>query len=319
MYKDWLKDYFSFTKKERNAVLILIFLILIIAVVPYLLPHKRDYLDKAALEQFQQEIARLKPVLKDSFNAGGYNSRSSRYERYVPSNVKTVPRELFYFDPNTLTEENWKKLGLAEKTARTIRHYLEKGGKFRTPEDIGKIYSLKKDEVERLLPYIRLPTPVKEAGRIVQKESYSGQPYTRSFKPLYADLMIDINHTDTTTLQMLPGIGSKLAARIINFKEKLGGFYAVDQVAETYGLPDSTFQLIKSHLKVSDQQVTTININGSDANQLKQHPYFRWNIANAIVQYRMQHGNFKNKEDLLQIAAISPELYIKLIPYISVE
>lgn len=320
MHKDWLKDYFSFSKKERTAVIILILLIFLVAVIPYLLPDKKDPVDKEALEQFQQEIARLKPVSKDSFgfHESGYNRKAAGYEHDTPEKIHTITK-LFYFDPNTLPEEGWIKLGLPEKTARTIRHYIEKGGKFRKPEDITKIYSLQKDEAEKLLPYVRLPEAVKDVVNTIQKENIARQPYTRSFKPHYTDLIIDINHTDTTTLQLLPGIGSKLATRIMNFKERLGGFYSVDQIAETYGLPDSTFQKIKPYLKITEPQVTSININTTDANQLKQHPYFKWNIANAIIQYRIQHGNFKQKEELLQIAAISPELYKKLTPYISIE
>ena len=44
---------------------------------------------------------------------------------------------------------------------------------------------------------------------------------------------VDINTADTTAFISLPGIGSKLAARIVNFRDKLGGFYSIDQVGET--------------------------------------------------------------------------------------
>lgn len=58
-----------------------------------------------------------------------------------------------------------------------------------------------------------------------------------------------------TTLIALPGIGSKLANRIVTFREKLGGFYAVEQLKETYGLPDSTFQMLKPYLTVNADAV----------------------------------------------------------------
>jgi competence protein ComEA len=65
--------------------------------------------------------------------------------------------------------------------------------------------------------------------------------------------------------------------------------------------------------------VQKININTADANTLKQHPYIRWNVANAIVQYRRQHGVFNAREQLQQIALITPELYQKIEQYIAVE
>ena len=131
--------------------------------------------------------------------------------------------------------------------------------------------------------------------------------------------MIDINQADTTAFIALPGIGSKLASRIVNFRNKLGGFYSVEQVGETFGLPDSTFQIIKPRLQCEPAGVQKININTADVNMLKQHPYIRWNVANAIVQYRQQHGVFSTREQLQQIVLVTPELYHKIEQYIAVE
>jgi competence ComEA-like helix-hairpin-helix protein len=130
--------------------------------------------------------------------------------------------------------------------------------------------------------------------------------------------IIDINQADTAAFISLPGIGSKLANRIVNFRQKLGGFYSVQQVGETFGLPDSTFQLIQPRLQCGPAVLQKLNINTADANTLKQHPYIRWNIANAIVQYRQQHGLFHAVEDLQQIVLITPELYNKIAGYLTV-
>ena len=319
MYKRWIDDYFSFTKKERHAVLVLVFLILFTTVLPVLLPQRSNKIDEAALTQFQQELGQLKPLLKDSFQKAGYGNRFPSSDLYSKNHLSNPAPTLFNFDPNTLSAAGWMKLGVREKTAQTIRHYLEKGGKFKKPEDIAKIYGLRNGEAERLLPYVRLAPPAQQEQQHPDKVSSYQPGYAKPFKSSYADLLIDINRTDTTTLQLLPGIGSKLAARIISFREKLGGFYAVEQLAETYGLPDSTFQKIKPHLQAPSPPMATININSADAEQLKQHPYIRWNGANAIVQYRRQHGDFKSKEDLLQVAAITPELFQKLRFYITTE
>ena len=318
MYKRWIEDYFSFTKKERSAVLMLVFLIVITAVLPALIPQRSVKIDEAALAQFQQELGELAPLLKDSFQTA-YVNKFSAPGHHSENYSSPPPPSLFYFDPNTLSAAGWIKLGVREKTIQTIRHYLEKGGRFKKPEDITKIYGLRSGEAEKLLPYVRLVPPLQDIqSRSNQLPAYQSA-YAKPYKPPYADLLIDINRTDTTTLQLLPGIGSKLAARIINFRDKLGGFYAVEQLAETFGLPDSTFQKIKPHLQAPSPPLATININTADAGQLKQHPYIRWNGANAIVQYRLQHGNFKTKEELLQVAIITPELFGKLSFYITVE
>jgi competence ComEA-like helix-hairpin-helix protein len=110
--------------------------------------------------------------------------------------------------------------------------------------------------------------------------------------------IIDVNNADTTAFISLPGIGSKLAARIITFREKLGGFYSVEQIGETYGLPDSTFQKIKQWLKLDNLSVKKININTATVDEMKAHPYIKYGLANPIVAYRNEHGAFSKIEDI---------------------
>ncbi|HMK26573.1 MAG TPA: helix-hairpin-helix domain-containing protein, partial [Chitinophagaceae bacterium] len=131
--------------------------------------------------------------------------------------------------------------------------------------------------------------------------------------------VIDINSADTTALIALPGIGSKLAARIINFRDKLGGFYSVTQVGETFGLPDSTFQKIKQYLKLENTSTRKININTATVDELKAHPYIRWSLANPIVAYRNEHGPFSKVEDIKKVMAVTDEIYNKIAPYLAVQ
>jgi competence ComEA-like helix-hairpin-helix protein len=124
---------------------------------------------------------------------------------------------------------------------------------------------------------------------------------------------------DTSAFIALPGIGSKLANRIINFRDRLGGFYTIDQVAETFALPDSTFQKVKPGLVLTTATVKKININTATADEMKLHPYIRYNLAAAIVQYRTQHGNFQSVADIKKIMMVTEEIYNKLAPYLSAQ
>ena len=92
-------------------------------------------------------------------------------ENYTePSNHYTIKGELFEFDPNTLSVNGWKRLGLREKTIQTIQNYISKGGSFRNPEDIKHVYGLFPDEAERLLPYIKIKNSDKSSFDIYDKD-----------------------------------------------------------------------------------------------------------------------------------------------------
>lgn len=98
-------------------------------------------------------------------------------------------------------------------------------------------------------------------------------------------VVINIYEADTPALIALPGMGSRLSARIISFREIPGGFYPIDQIGETYGLPGSIFQTIKGRRQVNAAGLRKINVNAATKDELNVHPAIRWNVANAIVAY----------------------------------
>ncbi|MBK8521152.1 MAG: helix-hairpin-helix domain-containing protein [Chitinophagaceae bacterium] len=81
-------------------------------------------------------------------------------------------------------------------------------------------------------------------------------------------------------------------------------------------MPDSVFQKIKGRLVIGNSSVKKLNINTATVDELKTHPYLRYNIANAVVQYRLQHGSFSTVSDIKKIMMITEEIYNKAAPYL---
>lgn len=313
-WKEILSDYLSFSRRDRLAIGILLVLILLIFFVPAYLstrspaPVPADTSWMAAVRQLEQSGEPEETGSRYQNNRPTYKERTDQYNREPKRSIR-----LFYFDPNTVSDDGWRDLGLRDKTIHTIRNFLSKGGKFRKAEDLQKIYGLFPDEYERLVPFIRIeaaPTANNEKANTEEK------PRTRPSTPSRFTV-IDINLADTSAWIALPGIGSKLAARIVSFREKLGGFYAISQVAETFGLADSTFQKIRSWLKLDPPVLRKININTATLEELKAHPYIRFTLARPIVAFRSEHGPFTKLEDIKKVMAVTEEIYSKISPYLS--
>lgn len=313
MWKEFVKDYFTFSKKERFGIYTLLGLIMACIVLPFLFPYfVRSEKDDS--NDLHRAVAELK-AMEDS-NAE-ITPASERYSKKFPKrfseylkNHEYSKKQEFVFDPNTLPEIQWRRLGIPEKTIHTIQKYLAKGGHFYRPADLGKIWGLHPDDVTRLIPFVHI--------REVQKEYPSfNSPRIHSYHKREIE-PFNINLADSTQLDDLPGIGGHLAKRILSFREKLGGFYNVQQVSETYGLPDSTFQKMKTKLFIGNDGLKKININMATVEQLKAHPYIRYALANAIVQYRNQHGNFAAVSDIKKIMVMSDLIYQRLSPYLVV-
>jgi competence ComEA-like helix-hairpin-helix protein len=314
-WQEFVRDYFAFTRKERIGILVVLALIFVIFLFPKINGAKTG---KTPNFDTAWVTAIKKMEIKDSGHEVETGSNNEDFAYQYDRNESPLKKDLFNFDPNILSAEDWKKLGLREKTISTIQNYISKGGRFKKREDLQKIYGLQKDEYKRLSPYIKIETTefVKEygGGTSLKNTSESKNPavYTSRYPT------IDINTSDTLAFISLPGIGSKLAARIVNFREKLGGFYSVEQIGETYGLPDSTFQKIKQYLKLENSSVRKININTVTVDELKAHPYIKYSIANPIVAYRNEHGPFSKPEDLKKVMAVTEDVYKKISPYLTV-
>lgn len=313
--KQFINDYFSFTNKERKGVMLVLVIILLIILSP--LFFKFFIKDKKYNHQdFENEIAQLKTLQTDSASVRNYtkyrNTYSNDYFSKTGKSEENTHAEVFYFDPNTASFAEWQRLGVKAKTINTIEKYISKGGKFYKPEDIQKIWGLSPVDAKRLMPYVSIKNEAKQYTSFEKKE----YPETKTAYSPKVLSPIDVNLADTAAFISLPGIGSKLSQRIISFRDKLGGFYSIDQVGETYLLPDSTFQKIKPRLIITKTAIKKININTASIDEMKQHPYLRYNIANAVFQYRQQHGTFNSVDDMKKIMLVTDDIFNKASPYL---
>ncbi len=259
-----LKSFFRFTSRERLAILLLCLLMVLFWTLPLFFPEKPPKISMAPSNASQSNASQSNASQLNASNSNSYaygdaavkNNASgiatpnhNRFSNEAPTRVA----HYFPFDPNTISPAQWQELGLRDKTILTIQHYLQKGGRFRKPEDLRKIWGLKPTEADLLIPYIQIaatiaagkkealvwnPAPVQDSVKMKPHKNWHLAP-------------IDINLAGPDQWMKFPGIGEVLAARIVKFRDKMGGFQSVDQVGKTYGIKDSLFQLMKPFLTIN--------------------------------------------------------------------
>lgn len=129
---------------------------------------------------------------------------------------------------------------------------------------------------------------------------------------------IDINSADTNILMTIPKMTSYCAGMIIRYRKKLGGYYSIKQLTEVWGMDSAIFKALASKAWVDSGSVHKININTADSKQLAYHPYIKYYLAKAIVNYREQHGLFTSLSALHKMAAIDDSTYSRIIPYLTI-
>lgn len=295
----WTRNFFGTTRAQTNGF---VALLILVTVVIFSEPVVRWWRSSQP-----RDFSRDKQTL-DSL---------TRLWHAVEAKNNTVSakpdRVLFDFDPNIIRKEQFLALGLSEKLATRIMNYRNKGGKFRIKADLKRIYGIDSVLYQALYPHINLP---EEAA----KPTFENNDTGNRFKPKEKPQPFDLNEADTMQLQKIYGIGSKLALRIVKYRDKLGGFVSIGQLHEVYGLDSVVVEkLVAASYLSNNPAVKTINLNSADEKTLAAHPYFGRRIASAIVAYRFQHGNFKSVDDLGKISLIDKNNLGKVLPYVTVD
>lgn len=147
-------------------------------------------------------------------------------------------------------------------------------------------------------------------------KSHSSKTTTPPPKAPYQPAPIDINTATPEEWETLRGIGDYRSGMIVRFRTALGGFHSIDQVAETYALPDSVFREIRPFLRMKTPP-EKLYINSLSYDDLHKHPYITKQMAYFIARHREKQGFFENMIGIYEITDEKDhERLKKLEPYV---
>ena len=308
------RDLFYFTRAQRNGIIVLLILILLVIFAPFIFQwfYKPPVYDDAdfllAVSAFESRL--------DSLQA--YKEKNKPVRPFMDRNTTSQPILLspFPFNPNNLPAETWESMGIPDYVARSIKNYENAGGRFRFREDVSRLYLITDEMYSQLEPYIQLPS--KESQSQEQVNSENGGDAS-SFPVSYENLMVNLNTADTTELMKLYGIGPVFSRRIVSYREKLGGYISTQQLLEVYGMDSLRLAEIAENLLLDTSLTRKININQAEWAELVRHPYITSNLANSIIAIRKQHGPYQSVDNVRCSHLVTDEIYKKIAPYLSVQ
>ncbi len=284
----FIKMYLYFSPSERKGVLLLTAVLLVVMLLPTIYRYFKPVNDLNIAISQMAELDSLS--VKTSFS-------------------EISDSELFAFDPNTATEAELKQLGFTDRNIATLKNYLSKGGKIKSVEGLKKIYGVKEELVDKLTPYIQLDNNEFINSKTAAFADTSKNNKPKQFAPL------ELNSADSLQLVKLYRIGPKLASRIIEQRTKLGGFLNLNQLTEIWGFDEDILYDLQGKIYVDANKAKRINLNTVTEDELKMHPYFKFKVARVIVNYRNQHGKYKNFNELLNIKIINDSILNRIKIY----
>lgn len=326
-----LREYLSFAKRERNGVITLTLLILLVSFMHRFFPSgairytpagdkpaREDLVSgnkrPDAADDIDNKRARRRRIdFMETGSAGnpvrlGKPGYPGYPEKDISSSDTASALPLFAFDPNTLSADQWKKLGLRDRVIATIQRYTAKGGKFYTPQDLGKIYGLSKAEYERLAPYAVIRKPPLATRR---KEERLTLPYNRklslaTWQKEQRITLLDnrnghigrVSDRDSGT----SGHASWPADSETEAKASAPGAPGMDN-REIIGLKE------KRGKDPGGEAGYIIDINRADTGLLQRLPGIGGVLATRIVMFRKKLGGFSSLSQLCEVYGLSEEVY----------
>lgn len=304
------KDYFYYSRSERRAIVVLLLLVVMGFGGLFLwrgMPGARPDVGR-------EESARI-----DSFLAG-VKAKERRFVR--GGNVRkemygSVPVRLDFFDPNTADSARLRSLGLSAFVARNILRYREKGGVFRDPDALSRVYGMTDSQFVALRPYVRIASAFSVRGDVPVRETVvmSEKEHLVPVGPakLPEGSTVPLNQADTSLLKRIPGIGSGLARMIVAYRHRLGGFSRIEQLQEIPYLDMG----LNRWFELKDGPYRKLRVNRDGLDRLRNHPYMDFYKAKAIIEYRRKRGRIKGMARIAMFEEFSEADMQRLAPYFS--
>lgn len=295
------KSYFVISKGQRNAMLLLFALLLLMIIVYFMLPHylKMDY---DQIGNFREEARQFE---------------ASRVHKEKQPERNITP---FAFDPNETSADGFQQLGLSERQAEMIIKYRNAGGRFRTAEDFGKIYSISEEEYNILQPYIIIKAevrPAKETEKTAGKMPLSPFPF-------------DPNKIDSAEMSRM-GLRESQILNIINYRNAGGTFRIKKDLEKLYTINTEDYSKLEKFIllpsvdslqpveKVTAEPPLVIEINSADTAAMQQLRGIGPAFASRIVKYRDRLGGFFDKSQLLEVFGMDTTRFAQIAGHIEVD
>lgn len=296
LIKKIARDYFVFHKQERQS-LISVSILTLALLLTLSLQIFFYYVSKPNENQLRFHLASIKSKQEEAKQKlNKYNSVLGR---------KNASRK---WAVNQMNAADWEQLGLSPKQARATINQIHKVGKLTNLEMLKKIKYIPDFIINRYHSQFDF-----SAGPKLNNTS-SRAVVSHSLKEKF-----DLNSINPKGLKMTCEMDSAEIKRFLVYRKRLGGFYSSQQVSEIAEI-DSISKKILTDFGLADTTlIHKIKLNYVSIRDLSGHPYFSYNMATAIINYRYKHGPYASVYDLKKLVAMTPEHFIRMRPYLSTE
>ncbi|WP_343487826.1 helix-hairpin-helix domain-containing protein [Allomuricauda sp. d1] len=288
------KSHFKFTKQERRGIFFLLLIIVLLQGAYFFV--KWNAIDK---DDSSFEIDEAQQAAIDSLKAIASKKKA----------VKTYP-----FNPNFITDYKGYALGMSPEEIDRLHKFREKNLYVNSAAEFQQVTHVSDSLLNAISPYFKFPDWV-----VKRKKSTINNKQKLSSPTLVGlgETVTDLNSATAEQLRSIHGIGEKLSARIVKFRNRLGGFMVNEQLYDVYGLEPEVVERALEHFQVlHPPEIKKIDVNTASIDELASLAYIRYGLAERIIDYRQQNGRIDSLDELAAVEGFPKEKIARIGLYL---
>ncbi|SDL53961.1 Helix-hairpin-helix motif-containing protein [Salinimicrobium catena] len=286
------RSHFVFSRSQQNGIFLLVLIIVVLQLIYFFGPFS----SKAALPpEEEEELLELQREI-DSLKAVAAAKKDS---------VEMAP-----FNPNYISDYNGYLMGMSPEEIDRLHAHRGKELWVNSAEDFQQVTQVSDSLLRKIAPYFKFP-------EWRQKPSEA-----KSFKNNISEAPLrkqDLNAATSEDLQQINGIGEKLSARIVKYRESIGGYRGEVQLQDVYGLSSEVIQRLLQRFEVRNVNHPKQDLNSIDIIALSKLPYFNYELARKVVSYRQSQNGIKSFEELGNIPGFPVEKIKGIQLYLAID
>lgn len=273
--------FFSFNKAQKRGILFLSFLIIGIQAFYFFSDFNYSVPITSEEKQWLAKQVTLEALRKQKF---------------------VIKDTIYPFNPNFMTDFKAYKLGMSVAEIDRLLVFRKQNKFVNSSKEFQEVTKVSDVLLAKIAPSFKFPNWIKSNTSHVISNNFTATIPKKSF------VKKDFNSAALQDFENINGIGKVLSNRICSYRNRLGGFVSMLQVADIWGLsPELVGQLQASFTIASYSSIKKIKINDASLKEIAQFPLFNYEIAKEIVRYRSTNGDIESETDLTKIKGLSSE------------
>ncbi|MFA8436948.1 MAG: helix-hairpin-helix domain-containing protein [Marinifilaceae bacterium] len=295
-WQRFVRNYFSYSRGEKRGLLLL----LSIVVFVYLLPSVWSFIGNPNLTDNLRNKVKLDSLV----------SLLDRADKKRDNKIVATRR--FMFDPNRVDSAAMVRLGFTGRQIGNLIRYRRKGGRFKSKEDLKKLYTIDENDYLKWEEWIRLES---SPAKTIRTRTRPKEIYLFAFDPN------TLSPEGWDSLGVSPGV----VRRIQNYLKKGGRFRKNTDLKKIYGLDRQCYERllpfvsVRSAAVVKSEKKIYLGLNGADSLDLIRLKGIGPVLSGRILKYRRMLGGFNCREQLSEVYGVKDSLLQSLLPHLYID